>query len=761
MFHKSTTSCIASRLVLALCFTWFAPSSEAQTKKPFTVSDDIGMSNFHGFQYGKTKAVQFSPDGKYFAVYSDRGRLDLNRVEDSLRFYRSEDVEKFLKDPTDALPRPIWIANIFSDTAPVISDWRWLSDSSGAACLEGTAGRRRLVLANLRTRKIEALTSPAETVKDFDIHDRLHYVYIAVDSATQPKVSESGHSVVTVGTGRSIFSLLSLPDPNTPIRSVPGNRAWAVFGGKRFELRTGGAPLVPAAPVVLSPDGKSLVTELEVPEVPVSWESLYPPSFVSSPFRIRAGHNSAHQFVSVSLQTGAMRSLTDAPVSNDAGWWTSGNPTWSNDSQSILLPGTFLHSEDQLASRPCVAVVDMPFNTATCVEMLKARTETGIEDDYHSVSDVRFIDGDKNRVMVAFHDHIGYWLENSEYRRTTDGHWELVGRSKGKGEVGKHGLEIEVAEAFDRPPTLIAREKEASRLIWDPNPEFKNLDLGESSVYTWKDEEGQTRRGGLYKPSNYRLGERYPLVIQTHNFIESVFLPSGGAPTAFAARELAASGIVVLQVPDEEQCETVSPHEGPCAVSSYEAAANKLVSEGLVDPEKIGIIGWSRTCFYVMEALTMGSLHFKAASITDGVMVDYWQYIANPERVANEFNSMIGAPPFGDGLQLWLKRSPGFNLDKVNAPLLINTGEGVWGVLNSWQPYAALSYLRKPVDLIRFNTDEHIFTNPAVRMASQGGTVDWFCFWLKDTQDPDSGKSIQYERWRELRKLQIQNEKVN
>ena len=32
---------------------------------------------------------------------------------------------------------------------------------------------------------------------------------------------------------------------------------------------------------------------------------------------------------------------------------------------------------------------------------------------------------------------------------------------------------------------------------------------------------------------------------------------------------------------------------------------------------------------------------------------------------------MIGAAPFGEGLQQWVKRSPGFNLDKVNAPLLI------------------------------------------------------------------------------------------
>jgi len=55
------------------------------------------------------------------------------------------------------------------------------------------------------------------------------------------------------------------------------------------------------------------------------------------------------------------------------------------------------------------------------------------------------------------------------------------------------------------------------------------------------------------------------------------------------------------------------------------------------------------------------------------------------------------------------------------------------------------------VDLILLNTDEHVLTNPAVRVASQGGTVDWFRFWLQNYEDPDPAKADQYKRWRELR----------
>jgi dipeptidyl aminopeptidase/acylaminoacyl peptidase len=184
-----------------------------------------------------------------------------------------------------------------------------------------------------------------------------------------------------------------------------------------------------------------------------------------------------------------------------------------------------------------------------------------------------------------------------------------------------------------------------------------------------------------------------------------------------------------------------------------ESAANQLVSDGLVDRERIGIIGFSRTCFSVMEMLTTDGFRLKAASITDGVMFDYLQFILFTDRISSEADREIGAPPFGEGLQQWLKRSPGFKLDKINTPLLV-VGEGPSSLLFMWQPYAGLRYLHKPVDLIMLNTDEHVLTNPAVRMESQGGTVEWFRFWLTDEEDPDPAKADQYARWRELRELQ-------
>jgi dipeptidyl aminopeptidase/acylaminoacyl peptidase len=739
-----------------------------QAKTRFTVADEIGLTHFGDPYAGRAEAVLFSPDGNYLAVDSERGRLDLNRPEDSLRFYRVRDIEDFLEHADSQPPSPVWVVTLSTDPeGPVITKWRWLADSSGVAFLERVeGGNQRLVLADIRNNSTELLTPVNEMVRDFDIRDREHYVYIVADSAPLEKLQTEREGPSIAGSERplyeQLYSLLSPDDARTVRVLSARNYLWAVVDGKRFEAKNSGSPIVLygffGRPMVLSPDGRSLVTTLPVPEVPSSWETLYPPPYAFSPDRIRpgrldlqSGRDSANQYVWIDLQTGSVQALTGAPISDAAGWWARGTAGWSSDGQGILLPGTFVKSKDRKPSRPCVAVVDLASNASTCVLTLRSATEAPVEEGLDTIKDARFVGGNSQRVIVVFKNYRNSSIRTTEYRRGEDGAWQVAVQSQGEPSVEHNGLEVTVKQGLNDPPLLVATNKRTSGVIWDPNPQLKNMDLGQASVYTWKDKSGREWKSGLYKPINYKSGERYPLVIQTHGFSEFEFRPSGVFPTAFAARALAAAGIAVLQIGEAGDCNPITVNEGPCMASGFESAANQLISEGLADPDKIGIIGFSRTCFYVMDTLTTGSLKFRAASITDGVMLTYLQYMMFGPDADDE--SMIGAKPFGEGLQQWLKRSPGFNLDRITTPLLV-VGGGRLGLLHMWEPYAGLRYLQKPVDLMMLNTDEHVLTNPAVRMASQGGSVDWFRFWLQDYEDPDPAKAEQYARWHNLRKLQ-------
>ncbi len=86
-------------------------SRAQETKRPFTVTEEIGLTLFGDPNGGKPE-VYFSPDGNYFAVWTERGRLDLDRSEDSLRFYRSQEVENFLAHSSESQPpSPVWVVN--------------------------------------------------------------------------------------------------------------------------------------------------------------------------------------------------------------------------------------------------------------------------------------------------------------------------------------------------------------------------------------------------------------------------------------------------------------------------------------------------------------------------------------------------------------------------------------------------------------------------------------------------------------------------
>lgn len=764
MNQQSLLSFLSLMVILGCTGDAFPSASAQQVKKAFTVADEIGLALYG---YGdQEEPVRFAPDGKYFVVNTERGRLDLNVVEDSLRFYKSEDVEDFLRRSDKSQPpSPEWIVNRSDKEGPVIHDWCWLADSSGVAFLErADNGNEQIVLATLRDKTIEPLTPETETVEAFDIRDRQHYVYTADDPGKRWTGHMDRQVSSVVGTGHTLNELLLPNDPATIRLSPHDSYLWAVAGGEPFEVKHDGAPIVPGV-LALSPDGNSLVTTLPIHDVPPSWERLYPPPTPSDPYRFRVG-GSMDKYVRIDLPTGSMQALTDAPISSAAGFgWAPvlSSPKWSSDGQEILLPDTFLSSKDQSPSRPCIAVVNITSGARSCVEVLKGRTETGVEEGYHAVKDAKFVGGDQRRVTVTFYRREDHSLETTSYKRVSDvGQWQVIGHIKGQPESTPNELRVTIKQGVNDSPVFIATDsKQMSRVIWDPNPQLIDIELTQASIYTWSDKSGRKWTGGLFKPNGYKLGQRYPLVIQTHGFPQLEFRPSGVFPTAFAARALAAAGIVVLQV-SESVCPLITPQEGSCAVLGYESAANQLIRDGVVDPEKIGITGFSRSCFYVMEALTKGTLHFKTASITDGVMETYLQYMTALKRgdgggIAKEANAMIGAAPFGQGLEQWLKASPGFNLDRIVAPLMM-VAEGPRSLLFMWEPYAGLRYLNKPVDLIMLNTDEHVLTNPSVRLASQGGSVDWFRFWLQGYEDPAPAKAAQYIRWRELRELKQEND---
>jgi dipeptidyl aminopeptidase/acylaminoacyl peptidase len=760
--------------------------SLSSIERGFSVRDDVGFSHFGNlFEGDSLVSSAFSPDGVYFIVNTERGRLDLNRPETILRVFRTEDVKTFLGEShRTEEPSPIWtFSQSTCKNGPIVSNVRWLADSAGIAFLAKTASEsKRLIVADLKTKTIHPLTPESQDVTAFDIRDANHAVYTVLSPEIGQRLNAEANAVSVVGTGRDLYNIIFPGDSHSEMQNFDRSELWAILAGERFRVddKKSGRPLTIYSTgeqaLALSPDGRSVVTALPVNAIPAAWETLYPPRYPFLRSRISpheqnieefSGFGYLNEYVLIDLSKQMVNQLTNAPIGRDIGWTDAGvvHAAWSANQHLILLSNTFIplgsskvHEE---MNRPCVAVFDLVGHTLTCLDRVKGQIGGDSKQELRQITSARFYPDDDGRILLSYVSFPGGSAGHTTYARSADGPW----KSENSAELQDRPIEVRIKQGLNDPPLLVALDAitKTSRVIWNPNPQLKDMDLGEASIYNWKDKTGQSHTGGLYKPPRYVPGHHYPLVIQTHGFFRNQFIPSGLFPSAFAARELAGAGIIVLQVSDIEGCGTRlgSPEEATCAVATYEAAIEQLTRDGLIDPGNAGIVGFSRTSYYVMHALTTTTLHFKAASISDGFNGGYFQYLTtvdlNHNANTRETDVVIGSRPFGEGLRQWLERSPEFNVNKVTTPLQVVALNRAT-VLLVWEPYAELRALNKPVDLFVLPTGTHILSNPAGRMASQGATVDWFRFWLQDYEDPDPSKAEQYKRWRELRKMQEEND---
>jgi hypothetical protein len=177
-------------------------------------------------------------------------------------------------------------------------------------------------------------------------------------------------------------------------------------------------------------------------------------------------------------------------------------------------------------------------------------------------------------------------------------------------------------------------------------------------------------------------------------------------------------------------------------MAAFEGAIDELDRRGLIDRNRVGIIGFSRTVFHVAFTLTHSKYRFRAASMADGFEGGYMSYLL--WRTA-DYEGTNGGVAVGAGLQSWFENSPGFKLEKVSAPVHLEY-YGPDSFLGGWQWFSLLSTLGKPVDFLWLPHGTHLLVKPWERMASQQGNVEWFRFWLSGEETCDAGEKGSCDR---------------
>ncbi|QJU58446.1 Atxe2 family lasso peptide isopeptidase [Sphingomonas sp. AP4-R1] len=278
-----------------------------------------------------------------------------------------------------------------------------------------------------------------------------------------------------------------------------------------------------------------------------------------------------------------------------------------------------------------------------------------------------------------------------------------------------------------------------ARVIYNPNPTFGGLALGQVERLNWRNAFGVETFGDLVYPVGYVRGTTYPLIVV--QYTSRGFL-RGGVGDEFPIQAFANRGYAVLSVqrPDARnlvpRSATMADYERHLlagftdrrsVLSSIEVAVQVLTRRGIVDPGRIGLTGLSDGSSTVQFA-AINSTAFKAASVSGCCWEPFQDAFVGPG--ASQAFHEIGWPRLIDyNAQFWSRMSLIQNAKQITMPLLMQQSDDEFRAAVS--SYTALKQAGRPVSLFVFPDEHHVKWQPAHRLAAYERNLRWFDYWLK------------------------------
>lgn len=767
----------AAATVLALLVSTAITGQSASAKRPLTVADAIETTRVLGTPSTWTMSADgefrnvpgppavVSPDGKRYAVVTVRG--DLSRNGNWLEVWSaglgSLDPAARLEPVARLFTTSLGSASGTDTTSLTLAHFnpvRWLDGERLAFFFSDGTEPKQAVAVDVRTGKLERLTRHPAEVVDFSAGPGGAFVF----AARIPHPSDKSRDLLARGfavTSRDLYVVLRGEVDGYGIVQRMWNTQRFVSTKSHPEPRlvvTNSRHVdrhIPLTATAFSPDGRLAIIDGTPEALPDGAEKYRGDFFRSAISEARhdpdgSAAGQIRQLFVLDVESGIARPLWKAIQ-------LGSRVAWSPDGRSVVVGPAYLPPEGAaaagLAGR-AVAEVDVETGRYRMLPVPPDVESRGIGSvAWDPDGTVRIEDG------VS-------WLRLRKRKR--EGAWEVVSNEKpGLPNRTTAAVRVELRQDRNTPPRLFAVETATGRerLVRDFNPGLAGFKLGRAEDVTWKDRSRRTWNGLLYSPVDRLPGQRYPLVIQTHGYADpgkfslygtgpgELALGLGPSYSVFAAQPLANRGIAVLQIEDKDPPGvTGTPAEPQMYMATYEAAVEHLAAAGLVDPARVGLVGYSRTGWHVEYTLTHSKFPYAAAIATDNFDGSYLQSLL---LWTDEYTTDNGGAPYGDGLKAWLENAPGFNADKVATPLRLQIeSAGLETILSKWEMFTRLRQLKKPVELYvapDIEHGSHGLQNPRQCLAVQQGAVDWFDFWLNGREDPDPAKAEQYARWQKLR----------
>jgi dipeptidyl aminopeptidase/acylaminoacyl peptidase len=269
------------------------------------------------------------------------------------------------------------------------------------------------------------------------------------------------------------------------------------------------------------------------------------------------------------------------------------------------------------------------------------------------------------------------------------------------------------------------------------NSDVNKLALGETSLIHWKSKDGSEIEGLLVKPVDYTSGKKYPLLTIVHGgpqgyYINRIYLRTGVYPVhVFANKGYA----VFLPNPRGsgnygEKFRGANYRDwGGGDYQDIMTGVDYLVKEGIADPDKLGVMGWSYGGYMTAWIISQTN-RFKAASLGAGMsnLFSFYGQTDIPEFMESYFDY----PPWQER-HTYLEHSAMYYMGNAKTPTLIQHGEKDIRVPlpQAQELYQALKRQKVPVEFVIYPRAAHGIYEPRMQKEALKKNLTWFNKWIK------------------------------
>ena len=323
-------------------------------------------------------------------------------------------------------------------------------------------------------------------------------------------------------------------------------------------------------------------------------------------------------------------------------------------------------------------------------------------------------------------------LADGKITRPVSGHVMLDGYS-----VAKDGMVAASLSTMDRPFEIFsASGGKLTQLSHANDAWLAKFKLSAGEYLSFKSKDGTVVHGYMYKPVDYVPGKKYPTLLRPH----------GGPVWAYYAefqdlgQLLAANGYVVL-LPNprgstgygEGFSKAIFADWGNKDFQDDMAFVDYAIAEGIADPDKLGVGGWSYGGISTDFIITQ-TKRFKAA-ISGAGAADYSSMWGH-DQYQRDYVTELGYP--WEHRATWEHVAYFSKIKDVTTPTMFVGGNIDWNVpiLGGEQMYQSLKALGRETLLVVYPDEYHGFKTPSHIKDLHERYLAWYAHYVKADGSP-------------------------